>query len=1778
MQLDGIRFGFEQAYAEYFLQDGIGIPAELQPLPNLPSERIRRKLLMDHLQLSPNMAPEVCARAEHSAKRLGVTAPVELYQASGPCNAANLLNPDVCFISFRGDMITLLDEGAMLALFGHEMGHHLCHTTFASDKIRTFHHIASWMAGNESLGPELRRAFSRLSMAKEFTADRFAALAAGGLDGAVRLMMSVVTGLPSHRLERDQEVYVKQALSLFGEGSDEGILHLGSHPEHLLRTYALSLFAETDAFRTLTGQGSGTRNLRDVDAHLDQILNRGSLGIPSRESDEPMSPELMGFSCCAAVLMALSDGDLGDDELQALEDTFSHALPDWKVLLDPRRALEGYSEFLPLVAQGGESAAVSVFNIMLHIMLADRVVYGREIEMLHRVGRSLGQGKLFEHLMASVARDLRIELDGDAEGTDTLPALPAGSRETQDALKGLLSGLARRGGGVLLVGRLLKIMGEREWTAESRKRLETTLRGVPLEIPSLPPPINGEVPPEILNQNIEFRLTEAERQRREAEALQAQTHALARAQSKDGLVSALGYLRERLVDGDGRSPSIRLYKMRNSRHVDVVRLDRVVSDRSERVVTMLDASRNIPLLSAEEADRDRGSRSLATALRELHREANARVEETGRRDVFVGYPFLEGVVNGYYVRAPLVLHPFDLVGDGRGAGTYALKRREDEPPFANQALLRLVFAKKGFPCTDETNRVLDAAAAESPEALIAALAKVGLALAVPEEPLAEFPDLEAAATTLLGEGLAVRTFAVLGFFPQSSSDLLKDYDDLIQQIKAPDGLPLNQLLHAACQVLPPSLRGDVPPPATEASADQPVIFADPSQRAAVRAARSSRLLVMDGPPGTGKSQTIVNLVADTLAHGGKVGIVCEKRVALDVVKHRLDSSGLGHLALVVHDVADDRKAVCQHVAARLESTERRQWDAVHLSELRREAASLETSARERLALLRALDGEGFSVHRLHLIAAGSRGMPVVRVEGLAAIPASALAEAMGALRTLSREAGLFGTTSALRAPPGEQKRVSLAAATSEELQDITEWLHRLRHAAAKYEAARYELPLAWEVLENAGPFLEKLCKGPDPDRLHAALFTAALAPGNGQSIRVELSKSLKRHHKALERFPQSVRFQDLPTLRKALSAASLRVGSPFRIFSSAWRSAASTIKAALIADWPEQVSAKINAAFLAELSLRADAASVWELVEEHWTVLVPGMAMPDSGKDLWEAMGQLDERGEWVAALQNERNHAVAASLWIDESRPSYTPEILAGWKRNATPALRLLALQHKYRDELHVGDSIFPYVYSLGASGIASLADTFVPNAVRIQRADQTLDLLSPWLPNPLDLAEALADASLSHETLDWGDALLAAWARDRLDKWKESTPSAGTLDQPLALGSMEELSDRLLRLHVEIAAEEAKRLAAHADSQGLMAVDPAAPKARRTQAQSDREALLRECNKKRNLMPLRGLVRSFADKGLLDVAPVWLMSPETTAILFPREPIFDLLIVDEASQCTVEGGLPVLTRARRAVVSGDERQMPPTSFFKAAAGVEVAEDSPGQNGEAPDIAADALGDESLLALARGAGDPSPLRWHYRSLYEELIAFSNHAMYGGQLLTIPSIRSRSAAPALHWMDVPDGVWEDGCNRVEAEKVVDVLGEILSRPDAPSVGVVTFNLKQRQAIFNAIDARRFSDERFAAAYDHAASREDLDQRPFVKKPGVGPRGRKGCHRVFPRLRPRDNETERRFGTPLCSVPFWSAGPERRRATPQRGRLPRQAGSGGPRFLRSGPPLRGQQQA
>jgi predicted ATP-dependent serine protease len=93
-----------------------------------------------------------------------------------------------------------------------------------------------------------------------------------------------------------------------------------------------------------------------------------------------------------------------------------------------------------------------------------------------------------------------------------------------------------------------------------------------------------------------------------------------------------------------------------------------------------------------------------------------------------------------------------------------------------------------------------------------------------------------------------------------------------------------------------------------------VLDADSSQQRAIAAVLADQSRVIHGPPGTGKSQTITNLIANLAAAGRRIVFVAEKKAVLEVVKRRLEEVGLGHLAIDLHGADLSPKKVMEQIS------------------------------------------------------------------------------------------------------------------------------------------------------------------------------------------------------------------------------------------------------------------------------------------------------------------------------------------------------------------------------------------------------------------------------------------------------------------------------------------------------------------------------------------------------------------------------------------------------------------------------------------------------------------------------------------------------------------------------------------------------------------------------------------------------------------------------------------------------------------------------------------------
>lgn len=225
-------------------------------------------------------------------------------------------------------------------------------------------------------------------------------------------------------------------------------------------------------------------------------------------------------------------------------------------------------------------------------------------------------------------------------------------------------------------------------------------------------------------------------------------------------------------------------------------------------------------------------------------------------------------------------------------------------------------------------------------------------------------------------------------------------------------------------------------------------------------------------------------------------------------------------------------------------------------------------------------------------------------------------------------------------------------------------------------------------------------------------------------------------------------------------------------------------------------------------------------------------------------------------------------------------------------------------------------------------------------------------------------------------------------------------------------------------------------------------------------------EINKKKQHLPLRQLFRR-AGEAIMEIKPCWMMSPLAVAkFLEPGHLKFDLIVMDEASQIRPEDALGTLLRGDKAVIVGDPKQLPPTSFFQKTGYGTMDSDE-----EEPDERSILGENESILDTMSNWLPKRMLHWHYRSRHESLIAFSNEHFYDSKLIVFPSPTISSDDLGLRFTYIPDGEFDKGINRHEAEKVVDAIIDHARRYPNESLAVVTMNAGQQTLIEELLETR-----------------------------------------------------------------------------------------------------------
>jgi hypothetical protein len=934
--------------------------------------------------------------------------------------------------------------------------------------------------------------------------------------------------------------------------------------------------------------------------------------------------------------------------------------------------------------------------------------------------------------------------------------------------------------------------------------------------------------------------------------------------------------------------------------------------------------------------------------------------------------------------------------------------------------------------------------------------------------------------------------AVLGLYPLANQGLLRDTQAM--QSDPLDG-PVRAFLSVDAR-----LDDDLPAGPRNFADERFVTLADPFQSRAVKRARHCRGLVVHGPPGTGKSQTISNIIGDHLARGQRVLFVCDKRTALDVVANRLAHIGLAELCAVVHDPQRDQRDLYRAIREQLDKLAEQSLDpkvdqklakldeeiATHYAELTRTHAALMTPQGS-LPSFHELVGDWRSI-------TSSVPLDPADVAGVTLVDLETHEAALAELFTRARDVE-YATN-----PWSVAAGVALGEFVSRPVQPYRDALQRSVESATKADATRDDaiapfaaepaLALQAQQRREMAEKLQSLLDSVDP----AAL--GVWSSRNAATAR-SLARQIADHEPFIERLNASTmdveltlavtaRTPDVPTIVRELKALAdyLAVAERWHaFFHFATRARAREV----LSHYSLQLSAA-NArrleSFLQELRLRQ---ALGLLVDQL------------DGKPSNPAEAAKAALGNDESLARSLGSHRAIAQLlgWIDASGsgPTLLPIAAAVLKSPATaaPALEALrragsraeaieALEQSLRS---VGLLDAGWLERLGGKlrGGESAGDIVASLAQRMETLEAVLRIRDMVASFPPALANACRALLARPDAEAAGAALRKTLLEAEITRRLSTDPALQQIDTR----KLQTAFDRI------VAAEKKKQELVREQirfrwigQQQARLLSGTGTRLNSLGAEMGRRLLLRgqKALRLRQVIALGQQIEG--GDPLFDLRPVWMASPETVAQLFPRRPVFDVVVFDEASQCRLEEALPVLTRGHRVVIAGDPKQLPPTRFFESAVATTEEEDL---QTEQDLFEAQQSSVEDLLSAALNLSiQQSYLDVHYRSKTADLITFSNEQFYGSRLQPVPGHPSRLPDLAPIGLHEVGGQYVDRANEKEADKVVEIVAELLARPKPPSIGIACFNLVQRDLIVEKLDEKADEDDAFGKRLAEARER------------------------------------------------------------------------------------------
>ena len=839
-----------------------------------------------------------------------------------------------------------------------------------------------------------------------------------------------------------------------------------------------------------------------------------------------------------------------------------------------------------------------------------------------------------------------------------------------------------------------------------------------------------------------------------------------------------------------------------------------------------------------------------------------------------------------------------------------------------------------------------------------------------------------------------------------------------------------------------------------------VVASDPTQNKAVLLSELGENYIIQGPPGTGKSQTIANLVSNFIANGKKVLFVCEKRAALDVVYYRLKNQGLDELCCLIHDSQTDKKEFILN----LKESYNNFSSAKDL---------FETVSDQRNTLIQKIETEINVLNEFHQFMKSNIKETDISIKEIFDILIFNKEEiSKEDLDNLDIDASYSDWESNKNA----LQKIFEINVESNKNKFLN--VHPFRSLKRDFYSKNENLNNVVSDLENSNEVISELAEEIDLVKLtinanskfneiktylNAAIKAIALFDNNTEHLLINKTNALSNLAKEISEIEKlSKEIKKLETIYpfwkqklsnidtiNALAIIEKSEGSFFNFLNSSFQKTKKQILQGYNIN-EHQIKPKLSAIL---------------------TNLVQQNKLLEDEKVLIKSIEDAYKLGE-INSIKNN----------LEELYANINDDVVKDLSSNKKSFVEIKKLQKLVNK---IDNSISLYLENCSDLTLVELEKVidkiidkkqyfqlYANHYAGLGNLNNSIFRLIQQKPITLIKLQKL----LAETTLQKYYANHFSHTKYNMDLLHHTTTKISML------------YEKLLALNGKYITEKQKNSFKELIKKSEMSVAGMNEETKdfKKSITEGRKILENEFGKTIRYKSIRDLSTQESGKIIRELKPVWLMSPLSVSDTLPLSMnYFDVVIFDEASQITLEEGLPPIYRSTQSIIVGDEMQMPPSNFFGSASNNKDDLWQEDEN-ENENFSLDA---DSFLTQGARKFPSIMLGWHYRSKHEALIGFSNASFYQNQLLTIPDVKDHQTEgedivvtdvneaennvqfiyeKPISYHYLSKAVYENRTNEKEAQYIAQLIKKILSENNHSSIGVVAFSMEQQNEIENAI--------------------------------------------------------------------------------------------------------------